>query len=284
MRRFLAAVAALGLAVSAAATLATPVSAGAPTTKAASVTLKPIPAQSQVGKKVTLAGRVTGNVPKVKIQRKYAGTGWQTVTQLKPNKQGRFSVKVALTRGGPTTFRAVKGGLRSVARSLNVYQWLDLSGQSVLTGGQLVLINQTSRIGGRGFARSFEFPGLSGPGGGGGGVVVKTGGLCTQFETHTGFLDDERASLTDGDLQRLTVNLLDAAGDPVVAPLEYATPEGPAVRRAGSLAGSTIVIFGIGVDLDPATPGPITAPLGSPRLYCNAPAVPDIGLADLPFV
>ncbi|WP_205473213.1 hypothetical protein [Nocardioides sp. SYSU D00038] len=251
----LSVVVALVLAIAGLATLAGPVSAA----RKASVTLKPLPAQSEVGKKVTLKGSFSGGRATVKLQTKGVAGGWRTVAKVTTTKQGAFKKKVKLTTGGTTSFRAVKGSAKSQARTLKVYAWLDLATQPFYALNGPFTAGSSAGIGGRAFPASIV-------GDESAMVGVRTAGLCTHFDTWTGFLDGHGPGAGDG-VQRTAVGTLNAAGG-VLAETQATTPPGPAKRVALSLVGSHWFVADIGID-GTSTPDTMTV-LGSPRLRCNA--------------
>ncbi|WP_205471665.1 hypothetical protein [Nocardioides sp. SYSU D00038] len=243
----------------------------------ASVTLKPIPAQSEVGKKVTLKGKFSGGRATVKLQRKYLTGGWQTVRKVSTNAKGKYAAKVSLTQGGTTAFRAVKGGAKSAVRSLKVYAWLDVVTQPALVDLEDVLLNTTVRLGGRSHPRSvvaFDQ--------GESYLWLRPDQQCTTFQAWSGFRDGDTEGLVGTNEQLIGTVSITGAGQ--IVQQEHRTPVGPPVLRTSSVSGAEWLIVFADTDLDDASTGDHEAVLGHPRLRCNAPALPSFDETDLPSV
>lgn len=244
-----------------------PAPAALPAAKAVKVTLKDLPASSDVGKKVTIAGAAKGGKSdrtKVIVQRRYGAGGWQNVGSTRTDKRGRYSLKVALVQGGPTSFRAKAGGKSSEAESMAVYEWLDLVDQPVLAGGNgAVEFRRTASIGGRSFRNSVfgSSGGLT--------VVAKPNGACTTFEMWSGFLDEDREGQPDTARQE---GGLTAYSTGPTAPQEFSVPVGPAVRQTLDLTGARYLYVQLATD----QAGSAAAVLGSPRVRCNAASLPEM--------
>lgn len=247
--------------------------AAAPAHRAAKVTLKDLPASSEVGRKFTLAGTAKparkGKKVKVTVERLYAGGSWQKVATARTNKKGKYAVKVALTRGGTTSFRVKRaGGGTTAADSLAVYQWLNLVDVPFLVGGGAVEIRRVARIGGRAFPNSIQLPQ------GNGGLAVKPNGLCTSLEFWTGFLDSQRSGLAATARQN---GGLGGYGGPAQSQVSFSTPVGPAVRVSLDLTGQR---YGVGEVMVADAPNTDLV-LASPRLRCNATTVAEMDWNEL---
>ncbi|WP_205473227.1 hypothetical protein [Nocardioides sp. SYSU D00038] len=232
-----------------------------------SVTLKPVPASSQAGRKVTLRGVSSEGRAKVRLQRRHGTGRWSTVATVRPDRRGRFSTRVTLTRGGPTSFRAVRGRSRSKVRTVAVYAWLDLVDQPLAVLDGPAYTDRLSVVGRRSLPRSIEGDPNTWLG-------VRTAGLCTTFETWTGFLDSQRAKRRAGDRQE-TYLARHAASGALLGEFPVVTPLGPAKRAAASIIGTQLFTVRTGLDVLTNDDRPRSV-LGSPRLLCNAAVLPAV--------
>lgn len=264
-----------------------PAATGAPapapaasTAKAAKVTLNDLPASAEVGQRLTVSGRTKlakpakGKKPKpvqVTVERQYAGGKWQAVGTDTTDKKGRYSAKVALTQGGQTSFRVVRGGSASAVDSLAVYEWLDLVDQPQLVDAELVETRRTSTIAGTAYPDSYEFPASEAF------LIAKADGLCTTFEASTGFLDSQVASVPDG----TQIQLRGYAYSPPTMPemADVIADKGTAKKLTLDLTGERFVL----VSLDTSSDVEADAVLASPRVRCNAAALPEFDYEEVPL-
>lgn len=265
-----------GLALSPATASAVPAERAA---KAVRVTMRDLPATSDVGRKVAVSGTATptgkartGRV-KVAVQRRYGAGAWRTVATTRTDRRGRYAARVALTQGGPTSFRVRRaGGATSRVESLAVYQWLDLIDQPHLLTADWAELRRPTVIGGRTFPNSYQFPSGSGI------VLAKPGGLCTTFEVWAGFLDSQRSQVPDGSALSLEGQTFTSTrfSDRVT----LAVGVGAAQRFTLDLNGWTY--FQLATARTAMTSLTASAVLASPRLRCNAAALPEVSKAELP--
>lgn len=265
-----------GLALSPATASAVPAERAA---KAVRVTMRDLPSTSEVGRKVAVSGTATptgkartGRV-KVAVQRRYGAGAWRTVATTRTDRRGRYAARVALTQGGPTSFRVRRaGGATSRVESLAVYQWLDLIDQPHLLTADWAELRRPTVIGGRTFPNSYQFPSGSGI------VLAKPGGLCTTFEVWAGFLDSQRSQVPDGSALSLEGQTFTSTrfSDRVT----LAVGVGAAQRFTLDLNGWTY--FQLATARTAMTSLTASAVLASPRLRCNAAALPEVSKAELP--
>ncbi|WP_193611112.1 hypothetical protein [Nocardioides lijunqiniae] len=250
------------------------------------VTLKALPAQADAGRRLTLAGKVSGpeNARKpVLVQRRYAGGAWAVAARTTTTKRGTFSVKVPLVKGGTTSFRVLKPRSAkraqgvSRARSLTVYKWLDIVDQPTVVQGAVALLDNDVTMNGRRYPGSVVAPGFSdNP------VLlaVFTMGLCTTLEAQSGFADADKPLLGGGETQQLTLSQTTASQPPTPGPL-LTTPAGTVQRAVRDVTGAQIAIMSFAVEKTEATKGDLLAILGSPRVRCRADALPSVPVAFL---
>lgn len=250
--------------------------------KAAKVTLKPLPASSDVGQSLTIAGTAKPakkngkKVPvKVTVQRLSPGaTTWQGVVSGKTTKKGTYSFKVALTQGGTTAFRVKRaGGGLTPAESLAVYQWLDLADQPQVLWSQGALLHRTSTVVGRKYPESYEFPQESAY------LAVKVAGLCTTMRAAVGILDSEVSQVADGGTVGANLYGYTPDGPP---PAQTTLEASVGAAKAGSvdLTGQTFALVQAGnnsLDMDRWSATVLT-----PQLRCNAAVLPSIEADEVP--
>ena len=261
---------------------AAPTSAPAAPQRAGAVTLAPLPASLQVGRRVTLRGTAPGQPTRIVLQRRTAGR-WVTVASTR-SRNGAYAAKVRLTDGGTTAFRAVRGQRASVVRSLAVLEWLHLADQSYLSydaGSRRV--GAPATVGGRTVAESFELYSLGA--GSGAGLFVKPGGRCTRLEVWTGgnAVGEVGGSDLEGDeALSVTAASLDEDKQLVGQPTTWTTPDGSLLRRTISLAGSEVLALQVST-VDVEGNERYDAVLGGPRVLCNASSLPDVLPEDVPL-
>lgn len=247
--------------------------------KAVKVTLQALPASSDVGRRLTIAGSATPAkkkgkkvAVKVTVQRSYGGA-WQNVATGKTTTKGAYSFAVTLARGGTTAFRVVRaGGGVSPADSLAVYQWLDLADQPQVLFAQGTLLHRTSTVGGRAYAESYEFPEEFAF------LTVKSAGLCTAMRASIGVLDREAASVPDGGITEASLYGFTPGSEPQET--ELTAPVGPAKAGTVDLTGKTYALVQIGNNS--SDPDQWSAALLTPQLRCNATLLPSIEADEVP--
>jgi hypothetical protein len=243
-----------------------PAATAAPAAKALKVTINDLPVSSDVGTKLTVAGTAKDGKKKVKVtvQRRYGAGAWQTVGTDTTDKKGKYSLKVALVQGGPTSFRTKVGSRTSKVESLAVYEWLDLVDQSIVAGANGAMeLRRTASIDGR------RFPGSIVGSSGGLTVVAKPSGLCTTFEMWSGFLDED----AEGQLEtaRQAGGMSAYAAGPTT-PQEFSVPVGPAVRQTLALTGARYLYVQLGTQQADGA----AAVMAGPRVRCNAASLPEM--------
>lgn len=175
--------------------------------KSFTVTAKVSRTKADVGAKVKVSGKVSGQSAKslkgkkVTVQRKYVGGGWQKIGTAKISSKRTFALSTKLVKGGNTSFRVVKGKSgkiksgKSTARTLPVYKWIDLTTAPSL-GFSMGVRNQAVTMGGKRYARALQ--GLDQL------MVAFNATNCTTLTTTIGFQDRDRAKLERTDTQSLT--------------------------------------------------------------------------------
>ncbi|WP_134741094.1 hypothetical protein [Nocardioides sp. 503] len=264
------------------------VSAEAPARKAKPyvVTLKALPAQADAGQRLTLAGKVSGpeNARKpVLVQRRYAGGAWVVAARATTTKRGTFSVKVPVVKGGTTSFRVLKPRSAkraqgvSPARSLTVYQWLDVVDQPAIVQGAVAVLDNDVTMNGKRYPGSVLAPGFSSDP-----VLlaVVTMGLCTTMEAYSGFLDADKPLLGGGETQKLMLSRTTVHQPPVPGPL-LTTPVGQVQRATLNVTGAQVAIMSFAVESTEATKGQLLSVLGSPRVRCRTDVLPSVPVAYL---
>jgi hypothetical protein len=235
------------------------VSAGAAAKPAYKVTLKTSVATSTAERFITVSGKVTG--PKatgktVTIQRHYVGGPWITVATATVRSNGKYSARVETPRGGTTSFRALKGksSVRkagvSAARSIPVYEWLDLAKQSGLHDTD-VLPGVAETVGGKTYS-SIDLYGDAG-------VGYKLGGLCTKLTTIAAY------SGPAGPTQSIDLHLVSSVvstGTPVTVQTSLVGTRRLDIETSNFDANHKLV-------------------LANPRVYCNASILPSWDLNEL---
>lgn len=254
-----------------------PAATAAPAAKAVKVTIKDLPAASDVGEKVKVAGKVTGaksDKVTVLVQRRYVGGDWKTVGKDVTDKKGKYSLKVPLAQGGPTSFRAKVGTTKSAVESLAVYQWLDVASQPQVLYSQGALLHRTSTVAKTSYRQSYELPGEYGF------LALKADGLCTELVAGIGILDSETAEVPDGASNVATLfGYTPDAGEPTSTELQ--APVGPAVQGEVDLTGHTFAL--IQVDTSSTGSDRWTGTILSPRVRCNATVLSSIEADEIPL-
>jgi hypothetical protein len=245
--------------------------------RAATVTLASLPASSEVGRKLTLQGLAPGAPARIVVQRR-VGSRWVAVASTR-SRADRWSVKVPLTQGGTTTFRAVRGRAKSQARSLAVYEWLDLTEQPLLLVGATMVVGGSEAAPGRTFPNSIrQIDASNSPF-----VMARVQGLCTTVETWTAALPVPGGAPEGDETFDVEVIQYDDEFGYAVPPVTWETPAGPAVRRVRAIdAGATFLGFGFG-DTNIDSDDRIDGLLGTPRVRCNAAELPTVDTSQIPL-
>ena len=235
------------------------------------VTLTTSTTSSVAGRFITVSGKVTG--PKaagknVTIQRQYVGGPWTTVAVATVKRPGRFTARVETPLGGSTSFRALKGkssvrkaGI-SPTRTTKVFQWLYLSNQPGLLSSARPL---ALSIDGTSYRNSFLLTDN------GAVLSYKLNGLCTTFSTVAQYL---KYDLPD-DTMDVQINKVSPTDSSTLTSVPVSTTATKTITTSMAGLKSVYVIF------DSINPG-YGARLGDPKVYCNAPSLPEFDLSEVP--
>jgi hypothetical protein len=234
------------------------------------VTLRTSVAKSTADHFITVSGKVTG--PKaarhtVTIQRQYVGGPWITVAHATIRSNGRYSASVETPKGGTTSFRALKAKSSarragtSAVRSIPVYQWIYLAGQSSLNDST-VQPGIVETVDGR-TAPSVDVFGNAE-------VSYKLGGLCTQLATVAAYSGPSGPASINLDVVKTPTN----GGPSTTVP--YVVSTGTSQSILTPLSGFKYLIFETS-NYDTS----YKLVLGNPRAYCNADHLPVWVEADL---
>lgn len=183
--------------------------------KAFKVTVKVSKSTADVGAKIKVSGKVSGQSSKslkgkkVTVQRKYGNGGWQKVGTAKISSKRTFALSTTLVKGGNTSFRVVKGKSgkiksgTSAARSLPVYKWIDLTTAPSI-GYSMGVRNQAVTMGGKRYARALQGVDQL--------MVAFNATNCTALTTTIGFQDRDRSKMDRTDTQSLVAMSGNAPG------------------------------------------------------------------------
>lgn len=250
------------------------VSAAAGTQKSYRVTLNSSVFTSQVGKFITLSGRVFGprNAgKKVIIQRHYVGTRWRNVAVAVTNSEGRFKTRLESAQGGTTSYRAIKprssvrrAGI-SPTRNLAVYKWLYLASEGHVSSPARVYFGIEQVLNGVNYKRSIAwYDGDSS-------VSYRLDGLCTVFTGVAGYRFEGDAGVPDDLL--MTIQRVQTNGPGIQTQSDRQT--GTSSRATVPLAGTRF----LNLEFSSVNDQYIAA-FGDPKAYCNADRLPSFTISD----
>ncbi len=222
------------------------------------VTLAASKSTADVGKKVTLTGKVTGKgsaKKSVVIQRKTANA-WKTITTTKTSSKSTYSKAITIRSTGAGVYRvaAKKAGKTttgySPSRTVVGYRWLRLADQPLLANGQ-VFNNTTARVLEKRYSRSIElssFDNMSS-------VTWRLSGLCDRSDVgaalNNSSLGSEQLDVSTDD-GGTSVNAL--AGS--IQPLNVVTTASEFVEYSITNADYNVLLI-------------------APRIHCSADRLPD---------
>lgn len=247
---------------------------GAASGRRAAVTLAALPAAVDAGTAVV----AKGSAPKgaaVKVQQR-RGTSWTTIATATSSAKGAWSARVRFSSGGTAAVRAVAGSSSTASRAIDVYQWLDLSGQPFATSiGSASGVTLT--VDGRAYPRSLYSYGAR--------QALTMWALdrrCTDVVYGTGLRDSEYA--TSGRDETLTTQAAAYAPDnTLVAYPRQGTADwnsGAAEVRVGRLARADRFI--VAVNQSGSAEGSLSLPVLTPRARCKTTGLRGIGFDEVP--
>ncbi|MCW2783733.1 MAG: hypothetical protein JWP74_250 [Marmoricola sp.] len=235
------------------------------------VSLRTSTTSSQAGKFIVVSGKVTGpgaSGKSVTVQRRYVGGAWVTVASATVKPSGAFSARVETPQGGNTSFRAIKGKSSarkagtSPVRTTKVFEWLFLANQA---GSFQDVIPFEDTISGVHYTHALTFEDDSN-------ATWRPSLECTSFTTRISY---EKGTTDPADDMDLVVDTtpVHGADTETSVPVTTGSPKTATVSLAGAK------YLELSVNGFPGT-GSYDASLGDPKVYCNAPYLPEFNISD----